>query len=499
MIGIILAGGKATRLGPLAAQLNKSLVTVGQKPMLVRQAQQLLKLGCGEIIVVVSPGAVDQVRGVIERAGLPSTETVTQPRSDGPADAVRCALATRRPEQEVVIMTADTLLADDDLLTEPNTCAVAEPPTYNRVWCVHTSDGWEDCHPVPDSRALVAIGHYRFQSLNGVRTACFAQPRGVDGQFQLSDMMNVYADETGWRVLAALKRSWQDVGDVPALARANRHHFIARGFNGIEMVRPGVLKKTGNGKLIAEMNFLMDPPDGSEHLFPRVFHAAGGEKPYYEMEYIDSPSLAELWLYWPAQPEMWTHVATELVDQLRTYLWTKAEYNMHRDWLGDNIEARAQAIWVDKLLERWPGGNELVSHVAAESQRILVPTAHDYAGCVHGDPMFANVLWSLKTGSFKLLDPRGDWGGPGPLGDTRYDIAKIAFSPIIVPIMHGLDGPLKNRRPEARALLEPLWQIVPRDHLSLMCANLLLASAPLHSALEQPKMFEKAKKLMDQR
>lgn len=496
MIGIILAGGKATRLGPLAAQLNKSLVTVGQKPMLVRQAQQLQSLGCEEVVVVVSPGASDQVNGVIERAGLRGVTTVTQPRPEGPADAVACALSTRRPEQEVVIMTADTVLADYDLLRANNFCAVANPPTCNRIWCIHTREGWMDEVPASDVE-LVAIGHYRFRSLHGLRAACYSQPRGADNCYQLSDMMNAYAEQTGWRVMASVKRSWQDVGDVPALAEANRKHFIAREFNGIEMIQPGVLKKTGNGMLRGQIDFLTNPPLGSDHLFPRVFSSSIGEEggPWYTMEYIDSPSLAELWLYWPAQPEMWQHVAAELVSQLQENLWSKAEYDMRRDWEGDTVTARADKMWVGKLLERWPFGDPLVTRVAELSER-LVATAEQYSGLVHGDPMFGNVLWSLRTGSFKLLDPRGDWGGRGPLGDIRYDLAKIAFSPVICPIMHGLGDHWELRVDEIRALEKPLLQYAGAEELNVACANLLLASAPLHSRDEGTRMYKAAERIV---
>jgi hypothetical protein len=49
-------------------------------------------------------------------------------------------------------------------------------------------------------------------------------------------------------------------------------------------------------------------------------------------------------------------------------------------------------------------------------------------GIVHGDLHFSNVLLSLTTGAFKLLDPRGDFGGEGPLGDVRYELAKLRHS-----------------------------------------------------------------------
>src|SRR5690606_27112347 len=62
---IILAGGKATRLGPLTATMNKALVTVGQQPMII---QQILGMDIDDVTVVVSPGSRDQVVAMCTQA-----------------------------------------------------------------------------------------------------------------------------------------------------------------------------------------------------------------------------------------------------------------------------------------------------------------------------------------------------------------------------------------------------------------------------------------------
>ena len=46
---------------------------------------------------------------------------------------------------------------------------------------------------------------------------------------------------------------------------------------------------------------------------------------------------------------------------------------------------------------------------------------------MHGDLHFGNILYNQQTDQFKLLDPRGDYGGmPGTAGDNIYDWAKLA-------------------------------------------------------------------------
>ena len=116
--------------------------------------------------------------------------------------------------------------------------------------------------------------------------------------------------------------------------------------------------------------------------------------------------------------------------------------------------------------------------------------AHDaVSGCIHGDPNFTNVLWSIETSMFRLVDPRGHWGGPGPRGDRRYDVAKIAFSPIFARVAHGLFD-VNEITPREYEITELALDSVVLNECELYCsperlrqlvAWTLLACAPLHA------------------
>lgn len=54
MRGIVLAGGKGTRLSPLTEVTNKHLLPVGQEPMVWHPVKQLVHAGIREILVVTS-------------------------------------------------------------------------------------------------------------------------------------------------------------------------------------------------------------------------------------------------------------------------------------------------------------------------------------------------------------------------------------------------------------------------------------------------------------
>jgi glucose-1-phosphate thymidylyltransferase len=54
MKGVILAGGKGTRLHPLTKATNKHLLPVGREPMVYHPLRQLIAAGIGEVLVVTS-------------------------------------------------------------------------------------------------------------------------------------------------------------------------------------------------------------------------------------------------------------------------------------------------------------------------------------------------------------------------------------------------------------------------------------------------------------
>ena len=55
MKGVILAGGKGTRLDPLTRATNKHLLPVGREPMIFHPVRQMVGAGIDDILVVTSP------------------------------------------------------------------------------------------------------------------------------------------------------------------------------------------------------------------------------------------------------------------------------------------------------------------------------------------------------------------------------------------------------------------------------------------------------------
>ncbi|HEX3291614.1 MAG TPA: nucleotidyltransferase family protein [Gaiella sp.] len=136
MEAIVLAGGKAERLGDAAGGAPKSLVPVGGRPLLAWQIGRLARAGVGRVIVSCLGG---QEEAFLERLTDVGVELACagEPERLGRGGGIRYAAGQRRETGDVFAMNGDELVdVDFGALLERHrstgaaaTVTVAQPPS----------------------------------------------------------------------------------------------------------------------------------------------------------------------------------------------------------------------------------------------------------------------------------------------------------------------------------------------------------------------------------
>jgi NDP-sugar pyrophosphorylase family protein len=136
MEAIVLAGGKAERLGDAAAGLPKSLVPVGGRPLLAWQIGRLSRAGVERVIVSCLGGQEQAFREALGDFGA-EIVCAGEPERLGRGGGIRYAAGFRQESGDVLAMNGDELVAVDfGALLERHrstgaaaTVTVAQPPS----------------------------------------------------------------------------------------------------------------------------------------------------------------------------------------------------------------------------------------------------------------------------------------------------------------------------------------------------------------------------------
>ena len=229
-LGVILAGGQATRLRPLSPATPKPLVPLLNRPLLAHALELTSTLGARDVAVVV--GGDDAATASYLRSERPaglsvSLATQTEPR--GSADAV-ASVGDALDGRAVVVLAVDTVLrgAGGDALAAfvrsgaaagLLLCAVDDPRSFgvaglegDRV--VYLEE--KPAHP-RSNLALVGVWMLGPAAVERVRTRPVARPNGeADLTSTVAAMVAEGADVRGW----AFDGDWLDGGKLDGLLHA---------------------------------------------------------------------------------------------------------------------------------------------------------------------------------------------------------------------------------------------------------------------------------------
>ena len=233
MKGIILAGGRGTRLFPLTTALSKQILPVYNKPMVYYPLSMLMLAGIREILVISTPEALPAFRVLLgdgSHWGL-CFNYVEQPEPRGLADAFLV-----RPEfldnQPVCLILGDNIFfgtsLSDKLLTASTLTEgalifaypVRDPERYGVVEFDKERRALSIEEKPQKPRSHYAVPGLYFYDRN-VHTYASSLKPSARGELEITDLNRVYLEKSQLRVeVMGRGIAWLDAGTHESLLQA---------------------------------------------------------------------------------------------------------------------------------------------------------------------------------------------------------------------------------------------------------------------------------------
>jgi dTDP-glucose pyrophosphorylase len=329
-------------------------------------------------------------------------------------------------------------------------CVLVDEVEESYRWCIaevgddELVKGFRDKEPDLTGPLLALIGVYYFPDAGLLRRAAEAALAEISGPVQMSDILERVGTETAIRAVRA--GTWLDCGNPDRQAASQRVLLEQRAFNELHVDEVfGTITKRSRHveKFVDEINYLRLLPSDLAVLFPRVVdHSTDADAPHLTLEFYGYPTLAELFVFENVDPGLWRRVFEHL-HRLVTEGFlahphpvdpsaVRAMYlEKPRQRLAEVEGPPALRTLIDADQPIMVNGKELapLAHLWPGIEDAVVALEQDALGAViHGDLCFSNVLYDLRSGVSKLIDPRGSFGHAGLYGDVRYDVAKLWHS-----------------------------------------------------------------------
>lgn len=225
------------------------------------------------------------------------------------------------------------------------------------------------------------------------------------------------------------------------LMEARSKLIESRSFNSLRIhpVFPEILKSSKNRrKLENEVFWYREIPSKFKALAPQVFQY---DENGIRMEYYAYGTLSEKFLYDSLSMSEWRDILQKLFGIVRLFSECRFEcergifHSFYRGKFDARCASAKEIPDIEALFDlknvvvngvQYCGIPGLLSFICAKLEQIENSAN---ATLAHGDLCFNNILFDVKSGIVKLIDPRGSIAGVTSLMcDPRYDIAKLKHS-----------------------------------------------------------------------
>ncbi|MEK7452752.1 MAG: sugar phosphate nucleotidyltransferase [Patescibacteria group bacterium] len=230
MRGVIIAGGKGSRLYPLTKTINKSLLPIYDKPMIYYSILMLANVGIKEILIVTGTEHSGQFINLLGSGDAFGVKLHYEVQRDplGPADAINVAKDFARKEKIIVIF-ADNIFEDDIKKACQNfknqksgakifLKEVSDPGRFGVAEVKHGKVVAIEEKPKKPKSNLAVVGLYMydekaFDIISGLKPS-------NRGEYEVTDLNNHYI-KNNKMTYEILNGHWTDAGTFDSLLAVN--------------------------------------------------------------------------------------------------------------------------------------------------------------------------------------------------------------------------------------------------------------------------------------
>jgi len=444
---ILSAGCVTPDIGSMFGEIPSGMIPVNGKPAISWIIDELVEQGFRAFLISVG-FKKEMIKEFISRKYSAKCDIrfIEVDYRLAPGNSIIAAL-DHVTSNDILIVLGDTIfkekisLVDNFVYTSPD---FIEPTK----WCLVELDGKgnigklydkTDIEGVSGLKAL--IGVYYLKNMSLLRN--IVKKLDTSSRIEISRILELYRQ---FENIACIEcNGWLDIGHLDKYYKAKMVLANSRYFNDLEVDHflGSITKKSLNKeKLINEIRWYTELPKEISILAPRILDYEVDDDPYIKMEYYGYPTLSELFVYGDLHIKIWEEIIKKLIKILRLFLRYK----------GDFCSNDYSLVYIKKTLDRVKEAasedtdfREIFSYekISLNGESLLnfsalfpfiereVRRLCDDAGknncLIHGDFCFSNILFDLRSGVIRLIDPRGIWG-ESAYGDLRYDVAKLRHS-----------------------------------------------------------------------
>lgn len=440
---IILAAGHGSRLYPLTLTMPKLLLSVNQKPAIYNMLIPMIHDGLRDITIVVNEENKNIIKAFLDKSFENlhmKIHYIIQRRFEGPGKALE--LTKNKIKKETILLLGDTLcdLPKDYSKSFIATCKVDKK--VQSVYCMVEGNKDKEIINIYDKPKEkvntndAVIGLYFFKNYELLKEVLNTKIDKIYNEYQLSSYFNLYMEKEKMYVLNT--PSWNDIGTLENYRKVTQNNFNSRCFNSLYLNDLSILYKTSSyEKITSEIDWYKQIVDTDFYeIVPKFYKTKF--KNEYGVEFYDYLTLSEYFTFYPLMDFNKEYIFREILKRLMTIymrnkktsllfnqyteemLVKKTRYRINK-WEEKDL-VNSEYIYVNNV--KYHGLNYCLEHLDNKIKKICHDSVN-HVSIIHGDPSFANILFSPRSMNYKLIDPRGCFIIDTIYGDYRYDLAKL--------------------------------------------------------------------------